>query len=297
MKKLLFLFLIGSLSHVWAQYTLDFVRFSDNEDIEIKSQNGKDVFVYFTAEWCGPCKRMQKDEFLQPSVIEASRMFTAIRIDDEHPQADSIQLLFGITAYPSFLILDGSDLGEKARERGAMSLNELLAFMETKKGIPQREVDRDFELAEKRHANLNRVEVQKGVSLGMNVIKGSTGSRASFSWNYQPKQWLLRQEIGYSSYEFQEIPRNAVIAPFSVGYTPINLNVSEVATYFRIVTGVTPRLAIDNFDNTFEIDLHYGFELGLGDSTRLGLFYLRNQSLGESTTFTRSSSAGIVFVL
>lgn len=88
--------------------------------------SGKPVFIKFTADWCGPCRAMDRSTFPAPRVGAALADYEAVKVDgDEQPQ---LLQAYGVTAYPTLLVL--SPEGELVkRYAGALEPDEFVEFL------------------------------------------------------------------------------------------------------------------------------------------------------------------------
>ncbi|MBA3314361.1 MAG: thioredoxin family protein [Planctomycetota bacterium] len=71
------------------------------------------MLLHFHAEWCVPCKQMQRDVFIAPGFLTAlGRHVIAVKIDVDHDR--DIARRFGVESVPTdlFLTPDGRVLGE-----------------------------------------------------------------------------------------------------------------------------------------------------------------------------------------
>jgi thiol:disulfide interchange protein DsbD len=67
------------------------------------------LMVDFTAEWCGACKKMAKETFSDPRVMEKAGHFVAVKVDatdDEDPQIDAVKGKYKVVGLPTIVLYD-----------------------------------------------------------------------------------------------------------------------------------------------------------------------------------------------
>ena len=86
------------------------VWFSYEAGKALAESEQKPMLIYFTAEWCGWCRKLERDVFSRGDVVACSKRFVCIKVD----QADRRDLVaaFKVQAYPTAVVLDhtGRDL-------------------------------------------------------------------------------------------------------------------------------------------------------------------------------------------
>jgi thiol:disulfide interchange protein DsbD len=74
------------------------------------------MIVDFTADWCGACKKMSKETFSDPRVMEKASNFVAVKVDatdDEDPQVDAVKGKYAVKGLPTVVIYDSTGAERK----------------------------------------------------------------------------------------------------------------------------------------------------------------------------------------
>ncbi|OGB68950.1 MAG: hypothetical protein A2Y94_02875 [Caldithrix sp. RBG_13_44_9] len=116
---------------------INWLPFSDEILAEAVGKN-KPVMIDFYADWCLPCKELDKFTFSQPEVIELSKNFYMLKVDltlDNDPVSRELAKRFQIKGVPTlvFLSAQGSELSD-LRVVGFMEKEEFLPVMQ--KALP-----------------------------------------------------------------------------------------------------------------------------------------------------------------
>ena len=75
-----------------------------------RKATNKPVLLYWGAQWCPPCKQLKSAVFSRPDFIEKSKLFVAVYLDGDLPDAQKWGDVFRVTGYPTVVVLksDGS---------------------------------------------------------------------------------------------------------------------------------------------------------------------------------------------
>lgn len=103
---------------------------SYNNAFQIAKEEQKAIYVDVYAEWCGPCKLMDKTTFTNDTVVSSLKndlVATRVNIDDERTGAE-VKKKFNIQAMPTSLLLtpDGQEI---KRNVGYMNSTQLLEWI------------------------------------------------------------------------------------------------------------------------------------------------------------------------
>lgn len=80
-----------------------------NEAIKIARAAGKPVILDFTADWCGPCKKMDREFWTRTDVIEISGDFVCVKV--HYDQNPTVANKYGVRAIPTVVMTDSWGLG------------------------------------------------------------------------------------------------------------------------------------------------------------------------------------------
>ena len=82
-------------------------RSLDKALVKAKADN-KPVLADFSAIWCPTCRAMHATVFTDPAVKAAIESgYVLSRIDYESPEASAFMAKYGVTGFPTLLVLDG----------------------------------------------------------------------------------------------------------------------------------------------------------------------------------------------
>lgn len=98
--------------------------FKGDVDAAFKSAqaSNKPVLLYWGAQWCPPCKQLKSAVFSRPDFIEKSKLFVAVYLDGDLPDAQKYGDEFRVTAYPTVVVFK-PDRTEITRIAGNMDLS------------------------------------------------------------------------------------------------------------------------------------------------------------------------------
>jgi thioredoxin-related protein len=78
----------------------------------VSKKTSRPVLIYFTTDWCGYCKVMEKETFTQEAVQKQASKYVAVKLDAEKA-GKAAAAKYSVSSYPTFVMLDpsGKEMG------------------------------------------------------------------------------------------------------------------------------------------------------------------------------------------
>ena len=121
--------------------------------------SNKPVLLYWGAKWCPPCKQLKSAVFNRPDFIEKSKLFVAVYLDGDLPDAQKWGDVFRVTGYPTVVVFK-PDRTEITRIAGNMDLSLYAGVLDDALG-DVRPVKDVVDLAVKGEAPLNAADCRR----------------------------------------------------------------------------------------------------------------------------------------
>ena len=90
-----------------AQDYINFEKLSYKDVLRKSRELQKPVFVDFYADWCLPCKMMDKEIFTDPQLARyINHNFVSVKVDADHPVGKRIADNYEVYSLPTLLMVD-----------------------------------------------------------------------------------------------------------------------------------------------------------------------------------------------
>lgn len=89
---------------------------SEEKAVAMAKAENRPLMVDFTADWCGACKKMTKETFSDPRVMEKAAHFVAVKVDatdDEDKQIEAVKGKYKVVGLPTLVLYDSKGVERK----------------------------------------------------------------------------------------------------------------------------------------------------------------------------------------
>lgn len=142
------------------------------------------VFLMLTAEWCGPCKMLERDTLPAPSILAGLKEFVWVQAFEN----ETLNKRFGLSGYPTLVFLNSADEKVVAKTSGAEPANSFLSHVVEARqgaGLPLTEEMKAMVAAKfEPDAKLMREMLEKGDLAGLKRHLEPAKRDKLRQWNY-----------------------------------------------------------------------------------------------------------------
>jgi len=121
--------------------SIKWVSYSE-EILHRARQEGKPVFIDFYADWCAPCKELDRHTFVQPEAIRLSREFIMVKVDltsAGNPEAETLRRKYGVPGVPTLVFLNAE--GEEMTDLRSTGFESAESFIDKMRRALQRNLE------------------------------------------------------------------------------------------------------------------------------------------------------------
>lgn len=189
MKKMVLIsvFLMGILGSLSAQMVI--FEGSFDEAMKKAKEEKKDLFVDFYADWCGPCKMMATQVFVQPEVGEYfNARFICVKVNVDVKENKEIAQKYNVSVLPTMIFIDRNGK-EMRRITGAKDPVSFIKEAKIAKGEAL-----SFEQLYEKHK-----KKKKNVDLSRQLLLEAPAFVAT-QQGYDQQKWVSRIDNLYTEY-------------------------------------------------------------------------------------------------
>lgn len=126
-------FLVVSLAYAWYSFYVppNRIAWADNYTAahQQATESGKPMILFFTGEWCVPCRIMKREVWADEQVLAAVNVaFIPVTIDVDDPEEAATMSRYGVGNTPTTIITDSGG-GVLQQRGGGMNKAEFLEML------------------------------------------------------------------------------------------------------------------------------------------------------------------------
>lgn len=287
MKKL-FLLIISLTICILDTYAFNFLDIPIDEAIKKANQENKKVLLYFTADWCGPCKYMDKFTFKNDTVkTYLSNHYVAVKINESTWKGEKLTKKFKVYAYPTFIILNQEGIIQKRFISETSTKGFLAQISDLPMGL--QEIEKQKKLTS---MNIKKpIKPEIGIRIGgLNSqistlnIDNRIGAELDVFVALESRRFLFRPGLGFISVGNGNNKLNYISTSIDLGLTVKRSTIFGLPGGYRIIT--SPYYSfLQNTDNqgfsNNDFGLKYGIAIFIGSDSKIELQMFRTSGFKD----------------
>lgn len=274
--------------------TINWLKISLDEATKKAKEKNKDILIYFTAKWCGPCHKMEDEVFTNHKVVRTvNDNYVAIKIDVDAWGGKKWKEEFSIKGMPEFFILNT----KKQRLRhnlGAIPTKEFLEFLNLK------ERPSDLKILDTTHAAFRYEKWKSKISLtlgsGFSNLNNSNsknilGYEINFGYNFEKKRLLFSTGINFASIGSSIVSLNYIKVPAQLSVNFYRGTLLGLPGGFRALASPYYGRLLNNPSlnvNKNDLGMDYGLGVYIGDASNASLEFSIKGSQGFTDILPQS---------
>jgi thiol:disulfide interchange protein DsbD len=107
--------------------------------LAVARESRRPVLIDFQAEWCLPCRKMERTTFVDPAFVDVARAFATLKADvtEQDDVATTLMRRFAVNGVPTYVLL-AADGREAQRFEGFVQVDTMVGAMREALGDSQR---------------------------------------------------------------------------------------------------------------------------------------------------------------
>jgi thioredoxin-related protein len=244
--------------------------------IESAKLENKYILLYFTAKWCGPCRKMDQTIFQDHNIIDIIQNYIAIKVDIDSWGAKTWLKRFPDRGVPVFLILDTTGKPLR-RQLGGMDQKQFLAFLDSTT------FSNDFKAIDLSFSNSKKANLRGKLTVGFGTgISNITNTKADDAFGYdgklgisfEKKRLFFNPNLQFASLGNSDLNLKYLRLPIDVGLNAYRGRVLGLPGGYRILLGPYYGVLLNQSGSKvrrYDLGLNYGLGVYMGDIDQLSL--------------------------